>query len=340
MTRTRVLLAASAMVAMAGCPGSSSPRMDVTGAEEVDAAAGELPPMQDGWNCRPGDTKCMGSNFLVCNQDGSDWDSTACGAGATCTTSGCSGWTCRPGDAKCMGSNFLVCKQDGSDWVSSNCGAGTTCTASGCAVVTGDVIVLVDVTVTPDAPVDGVTPPQDVVTPVDTTPPQDTTVPPVDVVTPVDTIVTDPGQPPQDTIVPPVDVLDVVVTDTAPQGCQADQDCTNGQHCCQTGMPGSPKQCRNSCSPLGNLPTCSTDTDCTGGQTCVKIFGSTSLCLSTCTADADCNGQTCQDIGAFGYSLGHVCGCGADTDCGAAGLTCCTIPYVGLKTCMTSCPGG
>ena len=62
----------------------------------------------------------------------------------------------------------------------------------------------------------------------------------------------------------------------------------------------------------------------------------TKICLSQCTADTDCNGQTCQDIGAMGYSLAKVCACALDTDC-ASPLLCCDIPYLGGKTCMTQC---
>ena len=86
------------------------------------------------------------------------------------------------------------------------------------------------------------------------------------------------------------------------------------------------------------MPTCSTDADCTGGQTCVSLT-LTKLCLSECAADTDCNGQTCQKVGYGSFVIASVCGCGVDGDC-AEGLLCCTIPYVNLQTCMTSCVGG
>ncbi|NOZ00790.1 MAG: hypothetical protein GXP54_02745 [Deltaproteobacteria bacterium] len=47
--------------------------------------------LQDGMVCRPGDTQCVGSVFLACLDDGSDWDSTNCPTGTTCTLNGCEG---------------------------------------------------------------------------------------------------------------------------------------------------------------------------------------------------------------------------------------------------------
>ena len=322
MNRNLVFLAAAALAAAVSCADSNPPSPVVTldvenpGNEEVavgqEVAVTELPPMQDGWICRPGESKCMGSVLLVCNQAGSDFLSIPCGSGSTCTPDGCIG--------------------------------------------TPDVIVGNDVignpeTVTPE----DVTPQQDVAQFQDLVETAVDTAPGEIIVIPIDTFeaAADPGQP-QETVNPnkcgtvaacatgeeccATGGSHCVATgqcNPQPTTCQGAQDCIGGQQCCPGGPPGSPGTCKNSCGGIGNVPTCKSDTDCIGGQTCVNLTLS-SLCLSECAADTDCNGQTCQKLGYGSYVLASVCGCGVDGDC-AEGLLCCTVPYVKLQTCMTSC---
>lgn len=266
------------------------------------------------------------------------------------------GQECRPGEARCMGSIFLVCNAAGSDWMSVPCPDGQACTPTGCKGVPGQDVIGADDVPAQDAtpPVEDTAPPADTVQPTDTAPGQDTN-PGVDVPGVPDTVEpVDPGPPANCGNNPPC-AADRECCDTPmglrcvplgacggppPQGCQTDQDCGPGQSCCPGDFPGAPSQCAASCGGTGTLPTCQSDGDCTGGQTCFSIFGNNNYCLSTCTADADCNGQACKDVGAFGYSLGQVCDCAQDGDCGE-GLVCCDIPYVGqylgFKTCLTQC---
>jgi hypothetical protein len=248
-----------------------------------------------------------------------------------------------------MGSVFLVCNVDGLDWMSITCPNGQACTSTGCkGVPGGDVVVGEDVPVE-DTSVPGedmFQPPMDTVGPADVA----VDVPVVeDLVVPVDPgVTTDEGSVPLNCGNNPPCPADQVCCSsmmgqrcTAPDecrgtiACQSAQDCSNNQQCCP-GQYGQPAQCAATCSGGGTVPTCEATADCSGGQTCVSLLGLTKLCLSECVADTDCGGQTCQDVGAFGYSLAKVCNCAQDTDCGSP-LVCCTIQYVDVKTCMTQC---
>ncbi|MBL6975488.1 MAG: hypothetical protein ISR64_07145 [Deltaproteobacteria bacterium] len=261
------------------------------------------------------------------------------------------GMLCLPGSTKCMGSVFLVCKADGSDWISIACEAGTTCTTDGCINVGQDVSEQPDIIVKP--PKDTVEPPEDIVQPPEdiVTPPQDTVVPPEDTVQPPDDVVEPPGcgggpacgAGEECCVTAGVEVcLPEDECQTPPVGCEKDEDCPAGQKCCPGNWPGALAQCAEDCGggPIDQMPTCDSTADCIGGQTCVDIMGWNALCLSECATNEDCEygGSTCQEVGAFGYTLATVCDCATDKDC-APGLKCCDIPLINQTTCLTQCIG-
>ena len=327
-----------------------------------DTESGTDAPLPDGAVCRPGEAKCMGSVFLACNATGSDWMSVACPDGQACTDTGCKavpvddvivGPDTTPVDGiqppEDLPANDTIVPEDVppvTDTVEptdpgqntdpgtpANCGTNPPCAANRecCETATGLRCVPKGQCAATACQTD-----------------QDCT-----------NQVCCPGQFPG----APSSCQDSCGTTT---GCQTDQDCTN-QVCCPGQFPGAPGTCQDSCGTttgcqsdqdcpgqkccpgtlgaaakcaatcggIGNVPTCTATTDCSGGQTCVDLM-LTKICLSQCTADTDCNGQTCQDIGAMGYSLAKVCACALDTDC-ASPLLCCDIPYLGGKTCMTQC---
>jgi hypothetical protein len=311
MAKLRWILAAFGCVALASCDGGSPPGQiggsDLVGAEGFeDAAIGDEGAQsdlawQEGWVCRPAETKCMGSIFLSCNADGSDWNSLQCPADHKCTTFGC----------VLTGGDVPVQEE---------------------TVVGDDTVVTPDDTTVPDMQPE--VPPADL-------PKEETTVPPdVPDVQEVPQDVVGPstcGSNPACTdgqvccmrqgglqCVPPNQCNN-------PDACASPTDCPSNEQCCppQYGPPGAPGHCAATCGGGGLPATCGSDQDCTNGQTCVSAMGY-GLCVSECGSDADCGGKTCQNI-----YVAKVCSCDADGDCG--GLTCCEIPYVGLKTCLTQC---
>lgn len=82
----------------------------------TDSLVEDLAPIPDGAVCRPGSTKCMGSNFTKCKPDGSDWVLTACKDAKSCTIDGCQNdAACTPYEASCDAQGrVVVCLADGS----------------------------------------------------------------------------------------------------------------------------------------------------------------------------------------------------------------------------------
>jgi len=124
---------------LAGCADSSTPGMnnlDSTAAETASDTQNTTKDVaiQDGMTCVPGKTQCIGSNFLTCKSDGSDWDSETCQDGTHCTLKGCVATECRPGQSQCdKDGNVQVCKPDGSGWGdAAACKNGETCVAGQC----------------------------------------------------------------------------------------------------------------------------------------------------------------------------------------------------------------
>jgi hypothetical protein len=96
MARFAWILVAGACAALAACDGGSPPAVagaDLPGQEAAaDAAEGTEEtdlPWQEGWACRPGETQCLGSVFLTCREDGSDWTTVKCPPGYACSPAGC-----------------------------------------------------------------------------------------------------------------------------------------------------------------------------------------------------------------------------------------------------------
>lgn len=114
---------------VAGCGGSSTPGMNTTDSTDTDVTT-----MQDGMICAPGTTQCVGSNFLTCKSDGSDWTSKTCEDGMHCTVKGCVATECRPGQSRCdKDGKVQVCKPDGSGWGdAAACESGKACVGGQC----------------------------------------------------------------------------------------------------------------------------------------------------------------------------------------------------------------
>ncbi|MBM4396523.1 MAG: putative Ig domain-containing protein [Deltaproteobacteria bacterium] len=161
-----VLLAALSLLVFAGCPdsGGAAGRKDTQGlpdARDPDAPAGgdavegdngqqdpgqvgpertdpgeprpDLP-IPDGAICAPGATQCVGTNFLKCKADGSDWEVTKCEAGQACTRDGCGTAKCHAGIPECDAQgNVVVCLPDGSGLgAPAPCPKDTICKAGQC----------------------------------------------------------------------------------------------------------------------------------------------------------------------------------------------------------------
>jgi hypothetical protein len=93
MSSPRWILLAGTCMALAACGGGSPPLLVPADLPGPDASADTEPddlPLQDGWICRPRETKCMGSTFFQCLDDGSDWTPQVCSSGQVCTPAGCS----------------------------------------------------------------------------------------------------------------------------------------------------------------------------------------------------------------------------------------------------------
>ncbi len=126
------------------CGGSSTaPGLnpsDVVADGEVSGgdAAQEVAPAPDGAVCTPGATQCVGSHFLRCNEDGSDWDIETCPPGTACTLQGCAATVCRPNQAECDDDGLvIVCLPDGSGWgTPTPCKTGEVCLAGMCIAKT------------------------------------------------------------------------------------------------------------------------------------------------------------------------------------------------------------
>ncbi len=328
MRKLHGALAAAFLIGCVACAEGSSPALfgslDLKGgaADASVVAEGTVDPipdipLADGQACHPGEAKCMGSVFLVCNQAGTDWVSVPCPAGTTCTPDGCSGGVV-PDAIEPL----------------------------------PDVPADPDATVPPAdiaQPIDHGTPPSDHGTqPADHgTQPADHGTPPADPGTPpVDTYVAPgcgndgPCPPDQEcckTRWGSEHCVPAGECKAPPADCQTDADCDAGLKCCK-GFTGS--SCREQCwggGGTGGLPTCEADADCTGGQTCVDLT-LTKLCLTRCEADAECASGSCKAVEALGYTLAQVCGCAEDGQCGAD-LKCCKVPLVDLMTCLEQCSG-
>ncbi len=95
----------------------------------------DLGPIPDGYVCRPGAGKCLGSNFMLCKNDGSDWTVTACTDGSECTDAGCkTTGGCTANQASCDGlGRVIICLPDGTGYGSPTaCLEGYTCHAGKC----------------------------------------------------------------------------------------------------------------------------------------------------------------------------------------------------------------
>ena len=98
---------------IAGCVDSSTPGMSLA---DTELGATDMT-ISEGMVCAPGATKCMGSIFLTCKSDGSDWDGKPCADGTKCTAKGCVATECQVGQSRCdADGNIQVCKSDGSGW--------------------------------------------------------------------------------------------------------------------------------------------------------------------------------------------------------------------------------
>jgi hypothetical protein len=141
-----VLMILPLLGAVAACAGGGVASTDTLPADaQLDVNTGDvaadtavdpdLGPIPDGYLCRPGVGKCLGSNFMLCKNDGSDWTVTACTDGAECTVEGCkTTGNCTANAASCddLG-RLIVCIADGTGYGSpTECLEGYTCHAGKC----------------------------------------------------------------------------------------------------------------------------------------------------------------------------------------------------------------
>ncbi len=120
-------------LALSGCAGSSAPGMTGEGVNDaLEENSGAQ--LKDGMICIPGTTQCVGSNFLTCNDEGSDWNVETCKDGTNCTTNGCVATECNPGQSRCDSDGKVqVCKPDGSGWgAAAACEKGKVCVGGQC----------------------------------------------------------------------------------------------------------------------------------------------------------------------------------------------------------------
>lgn len=135
MSTRRFLLLGSALCLLAGCPetGDTAGRKDpgLGAPDGLNTPDGVKP---EGAECQPGATQCVGTNFLKCRDDGSDWDVTRCEEGQKCTPQGCAKAACLAGIPKCDDNgNVVVCLPDGSGYgPPAPCPQGQECKAGRC----------------------------------------------------------------------------------------------------------------------------------------------------------------------------------------------------------------
>ncbi len=134
--RVRNALVLFAVVAMAGCADSGGVSLNTDLVPETPDESGELAPVADvletagtderpeadiaipdGAVCVPGHTQCVGTNFLTCKSDGSDWLFVKCDTGTVCTATGCAESMCPANEAKCdADGKVVVCLPNGSGY--------------------------------------------------------------------------------------------------------------------------------------------------------------------------------------------------------------------------------
>jgi len=134
----RHVLLCSLWLAIVGCSsgGTAGGAQDAYG-ENLDADVGahtSSDVVADGLVCAPGSSQCIGSNFLRCNDKGTDWEVTTCGPGTRCTKDGCIQTACMPNNARCNDQGLVeVCLPDGSGYGKpTNCPKGTVCKSGLC----------------------------------------------------------------------------------------------------------------------------------------------------------------------------------------------------------------
>lgn len=311
MSRLKAALVSCAFIM--GCDGGGTSgvigTLDLSSNE--DAIASDAEPLQDGWSCRPNDTRCMGSIFLKCNSDGSDWIAFQC-----------------PPDHKCTHLGCVLLMQDVDSGTENPIPSDYDIPPVYDTAPTADIIYQPDYTGDPTTPEVQ----YEVLVPVDAV---------VDTAPEVTGPTTCGKNPPcEEGLVccARQSGLQCVPVNQCyqPNACVSQTDCPSNQVCCppQYGPPGGPGVCKDSCGG-GGTSMCSSNNECTNGQECVSLFGF-GICLTTCDSNADCNGNACKDIGLWGFTIASICECSTDQSCGK-GLKCCEIPYVGVKTCLTEC---
>lgn len=132
-------------VGLSSCDsGAVAPILDFAGNGQADTIEadntvvddpGERP---DGATCTPGETQCVGTNFLECTEDGSDWIVTICERGTMCTSTGCEEAVCAPNSVACDDDGrMVVCKADGSGFGAPiDCPDGYECIGGQCLTST------------------------------------------------------------------------------------------------------------------------------------------------------------------------------------------------------------
>lgn len=150
-TGRKALVACFLSLGLLACPGGSTPlpnpsdlsateTTETTGDDDVpaDSTTPDSAPPPDGTLCTPGTTQCIGSHFLTCKADGSDWEIETCLPGTACTPQGCTATVCRPNQAECTEDGLvIVCRPDGSGYGDpSPCKASEVCLAGMCIAKT------------------------------------------------------------------------------------------------------------------------------------------------------------------------------------------------------------
>ncbi len=83
--------------------------------------------------CNPGESGCYNQYLSVCNEDGTEWEITACPSGEYCENGKCTSANCIPGERQCTSDGkLMICNANTKKFETFNCPQNTYCLNNVC----------------------------------------------------------------------------------------------------------------------------------------------------------------------------------------------------------------